>query len=385
MIIFLPYFIAIFLSFLEQWGNLSLPTRFAGIPTSSIICFFIISPILLKFNWKISSRNINILSLGITLMLFDLAVSLWNQISIKDYIFVFSKLINLFVMFATAQYVQNNIGYYKRNYANTQNSFLLSIILLVILQILGKYSIFQFTSNVNRNEIILFMFPFLFFTFSYHTKPKNFLRSSFLFSNFLLWTIFLQSRSVQILTIFGFIRLRILVVTGLFLLILYAVFNAVRIDFLLENTRYQTVISSLAILIEVIMTDTINYSNTSQEGDRIMLLLGATRIFLDNFWFGIGQGLSNYREELSHYLDFYRMTRPHSLYVSSLATRGVLGTGVLILFFYSMFVEARKKGNIKIISLISVFWLFNEYFEHPLIWLTIGMTISLSTINSKNV
>ena len=305
-----------------------------------------------------------------------------NQVQLRDYAFILSKVINLVLLLSVIQYVNHHNNYLKKLLIKHRKYFLLSIMIVFILQISEIYSFFSFTRIVNRNEIILFMFPFLFYLFPIkHDTKLNFKDFNIIIILAYLFGI-LMSRTTQILALLGLLGGRRTVVFVTIAACGSYILGNSNWSFLTGN-RFATIPESLSLLVKILQTNSV-IEGPKQEADRLILILGAIRIFVDNLWWGIGQGLQNYREVLSEYLNFYRMTRPHNLYISSLATRGLIGTSILFLFLILIYKKAKSVGNGWSVILILVYWVFNEYYEHPIIWVIFGMCISLRMRDNYN-
>ena len=120
-----------------------------------------------------------------------------------------------------------------------------------------------------------------------------------------------------------------------------------------------------------------------------MLILSAIEIIKNNFWFGTGIGLENYRNAFHKYVSFYHHdSKAHNFYLSYFAELGVFGFILLILILGVLYKKLSKnKTHIAFrISFIGIAFMMtmNEYIGLPELWFFYGILIGVS-INTKNV
>jgi len=118
--------------------------------------------------------------------------------------------------------------------------------------------------------------------------------------------------------------------------------------------------------------------------NRVMLLKSAISIINDNFWFGTGVGLDNYRQSFLQVSDWHRTSKSHNFYLSYFAELGFFGMVTLLYFFFLMYrkiaLMSKVDRTFKVIFLVvSIMMTMNEYILLPYIWLVFGMLLGIQT------
>mgnify|MGYP000022305746 CR=1 FL=1 len=113
--------------------------------------------------------------------------------------------------------------------------------------------------------------------------------------------------------------------------------------------------------------------------NRNMLLLSALDIVKNEFWFGTGIGLDNYRKAFHKHSMYYKDSKAHNFYISYLAELGFFGFVMLLIILkniYQKLSKDRKFYSFRISFLsISIMMFFNEYIGTPELWFFYGMLI----------
>ena len=106
--------------------------------------------------------------------------------------------------------------------------------------------------------------------------------------------------------------------------------------------------------------------------ERVLLIRGGLKIFQENIFFGVGEGIKKYQEEFNRIVIGYnRDTRAHNFFVSRLANFGIIG---FLLFLFGYYFELKSKNNFFLISAsFAIVFFFNEYVLLPHIFLLTGL------------
>ncbi|SHI16717.1 O-antigen ligase family protein [Pollutimonas bauzanensis] len=128
-------------------------------------------------------------------------------------------------------------------------------------------------------------------------------------------------------------------------------------------------------------------NNSMSDYNRVMLLKGALATAKDNFWFGTGLGLENYRKGFHKASDYGHDSKSHNFYISYFAELGIAGFSLLlaILFLISRKLyplSSRHKAFKVSFLVIAIMMTMNEYILLPEIWFFYGMLAGMSYIPS---
>jgi O-antigen ligase len=112
---------------------------------------------------------------------------------------------------------------------------------------------------------------------------------------------------------------------------------------------------------------------------RFVLIEAAKQIISDNFWFGTGVGLTNYRRAFSEsalYTD--RDSKSHNFYLSYFAELGLIGFVLILSVFFAIYCllsakDPRLRFSKAIFLSIAVIMFMSEYILLPEIWFLFGV------------
>jgi O-antigen ligase len=126
---------------------------------------------------------------------------------------------------------------------------------------------------------------------------------------------------------------------------------------------------------------------------RYMLLKSSLKITHDNFLFGTGVGLFNYKLAFHESVDFfYRDSKSHNFYLSYFSELGLFGFSILIAIFYIVYkrlkvVDQYSRPFLTMFFTLAISMMMSEYILMPYIWFIFGASAgalsSLSYFNGK--
>lgn len=126
-------------------------------------------------------------------------------------------------------------------------------------------------------------------------------------------------------------------------------------------------------------------NSSMNDYNRVMLLKGAIATAEDNFWFGTGLGLENYRRAFHKVSDYGHDSKAHNFYLSYFAELGIAGFSLLLLILYLISrklypLSSRHKAFKVSFLVMAIMMTMNEYILLPEIWFFYGMLAGMSYI-----
>jgi hypothetical protein len=129
--------------------------------------------------------------------------------------------------------------------------------------------------------------------------------------------------------------------------------------------------------------------NSMNDYNRVMLLTGAIETARENFWFGTGLGLDNYRRSFHKASNYTHDSKAHNFYVSYFAELGILGFSMLLwmLLLISRLLPplaGRHKAFKVSFIVMAVMMTMNEYILLPELWFFFGMLAGMSQVANRS-
>jgi O-antigen ligase len=276
--------------------------------------------------------------------------------------------------------------------ANKVIKFTITVLVLGCLVGLARYALgigedANFMPVVNRNGTVVFIamiFPLLLYIYKEERKSLAWLL--FCISCIALTLTLTFSRSGIIGMLAGIIlyymrfTLSGLLKSTAIVLVLTAIVLSGVADKSLQRLERVSVTTSMLIHGQ-------DLSNNMNDYNRVMLLKGAIATAKDNFWFGTGLGLENYRKGFHKVSDYGHDSKAHNFYLSYFAELGLAGFSLLMLILlliskklYPM--SGRYKAFKVSFLVMAIMMTMNEYILLPELWFFFGMLAGMSYLRT---
>ncbi len=126
-----------------------------------------------------------------------------------------------------------------------------------------------------------------------------------------------------------------------------------------------------------------NLDSSMSDYNRVMLLKGAIATAEDNFWFGTGLGLENYRKSFHKVSDYGQDSKAHNFYISYFAELGIIGFSLLLIILSLILrklppLSGPGKAFKVSFLVIAIMMAMNEYILLPELWFFYGMLAGMS-------
>lgn len=359
--------------------------RFFGVPLAYLPILAAGFVLIKRNNFKILKEASSLLQLSIIFIVYTFFSSLiLRGFTFKNFAYWFAWILNFIIFFSSITFFAKRNILLSKKVIKSTTLILIFGCLTGILRYLSGVSIdSNFMPVVNRNGtvvIIVLFTPLLFYLF----KIKALNKSKFLISIFILLvcTLLTFSRSGLIGVLLGFLlyysRLNIkglIAFVSVFIVLILIVYTGIFDDYLgrLFNT-FDTLMA---------LTEGEEFNNSMADYNRIQLLQSALDIIENNFLFGTGLGLENYRKAFHEVSHHFHDSKSHNFYLSYFAELGLIGFTILILFFrkiYKSLLGLNSEFRAFKISfiLVAVMMTMNEYILLPELWFFFGMLAGIS-------
>lgn len=308
--------------------------------------------------------------------------------TIANIAYWFAWPLNFLIFFSAA-------SFFSRVDQNTANKVIKSTVTILILGCLvglARYALgigedANFMPVMNRNGTVVFIvmiFPLLLYLYQEDHKSR-------------LWLLFCTGCIALTLTL-TFSRSGIIgLLAGI---ILY--YMRFTLSGLVKLTAIVLVVAALALsgiadkslhrLERVSVTTSMlihgeDLSNNMHDYNRVMLLKGAIATAKDNFWFGTGLGLENYRKGFHKVSDYGRDSKAHNFYISYIAELGLIGFSLLLLILFLISkklppLSSRYKAFKVSFLVMAIMMSMNEYILLPELWFFFGMLAGMSYLKT---
>lgn len=173
-----------------------------------------------------------------------------------------------------------------------------------------------------------------------------------------------------------------MVIKRMFQVIIVIIIVFVALSILMPSTLDRII--SLKNISQVYVNDTTIYKGMPDYRRTELIRAGIYNI-KNNWLFGTGPGLENYKEGLKGFIITTHVGKAHNFYISYLAELGIVGFSMFIYLLILILSLLRKIINSRQRSLFVSFWitimfmlLMNEYITIPEVWIIWGMGIGVS-------
>jgi O-antigen ligase len=117
--------------------------------------------------------------------------------------------------------------------------------------------------------------------------------------------------------------------------------------------------------------------------NRVMLVTGAMATAKENFWFGTGLGMENYRKGLSTASPLAVTSKAHNFYLSYFAELGIFGFALLLAILQRIYagllpLKSRYRAFRVTFLVMALMMTMNEYILLPELWVFFGMLAGIS-------
>lgn len=366
--------------------------RLGGIPLAYLPIISAGFALVIRSKLKIKSKHKVIFFLAILFLVYTFTTSLIvHGVTFKNFAYWFAWVLNLLIFFGAISFFSNldSSLYYKVIKSTT--------IILILGCLVGLFRYFSginhdanFMPVVNRNGTVVFIVmivPLLFFIYSNRVISKKIYISSFAIIAFCL--LFIFSRSGLLGFLFGIILYylnfsykNILKIFAILVLVM-AIFSTGIAEKSLK--RLERITTSVEMLSSGEKMD-------SSMGDynRVMLLQNAILIIQNNFWFGTGLGLENYKKAFHKVSNYHHDSKAHNFYLSYFAELGFIGFMILIILLsliYKNLAPLSSKYRAFKVSFwaVALMMTMNEYILLPELWFFFGMLSGISYNSTKAI
>jgi len=241
----------------------------------------------------------------------------------------------------------------------------------------------NFMPAVNRNGTVVFtvmICPLLFYIFEEERKSRTWLL--FCIGSVMLALVFIYSRSGLIGLALGvFLYFLRFTLAGLLKSMAALMFVIVFISSGVADkslNRLEHISSTVSM---VMHGDQLDHS--MGDYNRVMLLTGAIETAKENFWFGTGLGLENYRKSFHKASNYGHDSKAHNFYVSYFAELGMVGFSLLLTILFLIWrsllpLSSRYRAFRVSYLVIAVMMAMNEFILLPELWFFYGMLAGMS-------
>ncbi|NYT62137.1 O-antigen ligase family protein [Alcaligenaceae bacterium] len=297
--------------------------------------------------------------------------------------------LNFLIFFSAA-------AFFSRTDTASANKVIKSTVMILVfgcLVGLGRYALgisidANFMPVVNRNGTVVFIvmiFPLLFYIYKEERKSAWWLLFCITCIGLTLSLTFSRSGLIGLLAGIFLYYMRFTLAGILKLAAAVLVITAITFSGVADQSMQR--LASVSTTTKMLMHGE-DMNNSMSDYNRVMLLKGAIATAKDNFWFGTGLGLDNYRKGFRKVSDYVRDSKAHNFYISYFAELGIIGFGLLltILFLISrkLYPLSSPHKAFKVSFLvIAIMMTMNEYILLPEIWFFFGMLAGMSSITGR--
>ncbi|RTZ42384.1 O-antigen ligase domain-containing protein [Candidimonas sp. SYP-B2681] len=241
----------------------------------------------------------------------------------------------------------------------------------------------NFMPVMNRNGtvvLIVMIFPLLFYIYKEDSKSRLWMFSCLACIAIALGLIFSRSGMIGFLAVIFLYSMRFtlsgLLKTMTAVLLVVVIASSGIVDKSLQRLQRVSVTANMLMQGEDLNTNMNDYN-------RVMLLKGALATAKDNFWFGTGLGLENYRRGFHKASDYAQDSKSHNFYISYFAELGIAGFSLLLFILILIFkklspLSSRHKAFRVSFLVMALMMTMNEYILLPEIWFFYGMLAGIS-------
>ncbi len=366
--------------------------RLAGIPLAYLPVISAGFALICVTGLRLSNKHLLLLMLSIVYIVYTFITTvLIGGVSIKNIAYWMAWPLNFLILFSA-------ISFFSSISEKASQEVLRStVVILVWGSLIGvlKYLIglsgdSNFMPVVNRNGTVLFVVmiaPLLFYLFSSTIISKRFLfLSLFLVTACIIFTF---SRSGIIGLVFGVLLyyMRLSFRDASKLIVLLSIGLMILFSGLADNVfgRLEGAYSTVGYVSEGGEMD-----SSMNDYKRVMLLKTTLAVIDQNFWFGTGLGLENYRNAINLLPGTHYDSKAHNFYLSYFAELGAVGFTIVALFFISIFrklspLSGKYRAFRVSFLVVALMMTMNEYILLPELWFFFGMLVGISEVSKRKL
>lgn len=359
--------------------------RLGGIPLAYLPIISAGFALVFKSGLKLKVSHLPMVTVALLFLIYSFITTLLvHGITLKNFSYWFAWPLNLLIFFGA-------VSFFSKLDSFRQHKVIKSTAIILILGcFVGLCRYFSgistdanFMPVVNRNGTVVFIVmivPLLFFLYSYKVISKSFFISSFVvvFSCLL----FMLSRSGLLGFLFGvlfyytrFSYKNILKIFSILTIVIIVVSTGVAEK---SFKRFENTVNTVNIL-----SKGEQFDSGMSDYKRVMLMKRAVSIIENNFWFGTGLGLENYRKAFHKVSNYHHDSKAHNFYLSYFAELGFLGFSILSTFLALVYRNlANLNSSFRAFRVsfwvIALMMTMNEYILLPELWFFFGMLVGIS-------
>lgn len=305
-------------------------------------------------------------------------------VTVANVAYWFAWPLNFLIFFSAAAFFSR----IDKTTANKVLSGTVTVLLLGCVVGLGRYLLqigedANFMPVVNRNGTVVFIvmiFPLLFYIYKEERKPAWWLLWCIACIGLTLTLTFSRSGIIGFIAGILLYYMRFTLTGILKLTAAVLVIAAIAVSGVADQSMQRLARVSTTTQMLIHGED---FNSSMNDYNRVMLLKGAIATAKDNFWFGTGLGLDNYRKGFRKVSDYGHDSKAHNFYISYFAELGITGFGLLltILFLISakLYPLSSRHKAFKVSFLVmAIMMTMNEYILLPEIWFFFGMLAGMS-------
>jgi O-antigen ligase len=125
------------------------------------------------------------------------------------------------------------------------------------------------------------------------------------------------------------------------------------------------------------------FDTSMNDYNRVMLLTGAIATAKEDFWFGTGLGLENYRRTYHRVSNHFPDSKAHNFYLSYFAELGIFGFSLLLSMCFLIYrtlppLHSRHRAFRVSFLVTAIMMMMNEYILLPELWFFYGLLSGVS-------
>lgn len=359
--------------------------RIAGIPLAYLPVIAAGLALAVRNRMRVPRRYGVLLWLTVLFCLYSLVTTvLIGGMTVSNFAYWFAWPLNFVIFFSAA-------SFFSRVDKTVANKVIKSTAIILVAGCLvglarlaaGIETDANFMPAVNRNGTVVFtvmICPLLFYIFEEEHKSRTWLL--FCIGCVLLALVFIYSRSGLIGLVLGillyFLRFTL---PGLLKSMAAMMFVVVFISSGVADKSVDRLAHISSTVNMVMQGDQLD--NSMGDYNRYMLLTGAIDTAKENFWFGTGLGLDNYRASFHKASNYGRDSKAHNFYISYFVELGMVGFTLLLTILFLIWrllhpLSSRYRAFRVSYIVIAVMMAMNEYILLPELWFFYGMLAGMS-------
>ncbi|HUH59183.1 MAG TPA: O-antigen ligase family protein [Candidimonas sp.] len=132
------------------------------------------------------------------------------------------------------------------------------------------------------------------------------------------------------------------------------------------------------------------FDTSMNDYNRVMLLTGAVATAKEEFWFGTGLGLTNYRRTYHRVSNHFPDSKAHNFYLSYFAELGIFGFALLLTMCFLIYrtlppLHSRFRAFRVSFLVTAIMMTMNEYILLPELWFFYGLLSGVSISSARHL